>query len=462
VEGPVHDPEPPIQGSPAQALQESEARYRLLVEHAPDAIVMLDMSQGRFVDCNAKAVELFEADRETLLQHGPASLSPPTQPDGRASDLAARDYIRRCLAGEFPAFEWTHRTLGGRDVACEVRLVAMPDQGRPLVRGSITDISWRKDLEREQARLADRLQAAQKLESLGLLAGGIAHDFNNLLAVILGYADLALGAAGTDPVMQDTLDRLRGASLQARELTDQLLVYSGRGPNRQEVVDLSALVAQELAILEVAVGRKGQLRSELVDMDLRVSGDPGQLQQIVLNLVGNAGDALADPSGRIHVSTRAAQLDAETLDSCQIRSEGLVPGPVVQLQVRDTGGGMPPAVLARIFDPFFTTKPEGHGLGLAAVGGIVRSHGGALRVTSREGSGTEFTVWLPATQARAQAAPQAGSAESWRGRGHVLVADDEAAVREVTQALLEALGFTVHAVDSGDAVLAAVLRAPDA
>ncbi len=447
----------------AQALRESEARYRLLVEHAPDAIVILDMSVGRFVDCNTAATVLFGTDRDTLLSHGPASLSPPTQPDGRPSDQAAEDYIRRCLAGEFPAFEWTHRTVGGRDVACEVRLVRLPDQARPLLRGSITDISWRKGLEREQERLTARLRAADKLESLGLLAGGVAHDFNNLLAVILGYADLSLAADCLDEPTRDSLGRLRAATIQARQLTDQLLVFTGRAPTHREAVELGALVAEELSILEVAVGRKARLSLELTAEGLPVVGDPVQLQQVVLNLVGNAGDAVSDPRGRIHLATGRVDVELDTLDAFQVRADRLATGTYAMLEVSDGGSGMPPEVCDRIFDPFFTTKDEGHGLGLAAVAGIVRTHGGALRVSSRVGVGTTFTLLLPLAAAAPASSSEASlPAADWRGAGRALVADDDESVREVNQALLEALGFEVLAVSSGDEALSTVQAAPGA
>ncbi len=455
-----------VEGRPsvdaALALEESEARYNIMVEHSPDAIVILDMTQERFVDCNAVAVAFFETDRDTLLQHGPASLSPPTQEDGRLSSVRAREYIQRSLEGEVPAFEWVHRTLNGRNVPCEVRLVRLPDQGRPLVLGCITDISWRKRMEQEQAALASRLRTSKKLESLGLLAGGVAHDFNNLLAVILGYADLTLESDGLDARAQETLGRLRGAAVQARKLTDQLLIYVGRAPKAQEDLDLSRLVGDELSILAVAVRSKGRLTSDLEASGCHGLGGSGQLQQVILNLVGNACDALSGPSGSIHVSTACVTLGAEALQTFQVQAEGLVEGRFALLEVSDTGCGMSEEVLERSFDPFYTTKAEGHGLGLSTVVGIIRSHGGALRVSSKRGRGTVFSLLLPLTgQAPAQVSEDQSHTQ-WRGWGRVLVADDQPAVREVTEALLEALGFEVTSVSSGIAAVAAVQAEPDA
>ena len=446
----------------AVALEESEARYNLMVEHSPDAIVILDMAQGRFVDCNAVAVTLFETDRETLLQHGPASLSPQIQPDGEPSDQLAGEYLRRSLEGEFPAFEWTHRTMKGRDVPCEVRLVHLPDQGRRLVLGCITDNSWRKEMERERELLGSRLRCSQKLESLGLLAGGVAHDFNNLLAVILGYADLSLESHARDTGVQETLTRLRAAVIQARKLTDQLLIYVGRAPKAQERLDLTKLVEEELDILSVAVGARGRLTSHLEASKVRVLGDSGQLQQVVLNLIGNALDALSGPSGGVHVATGCVAMGTSSLQTFQVQAEGLQEGHFALLEVSDTGRGMSEEVLERVFDPFYTTKPEGHGLGLSTVAGIIRGHGGALRVTSKPGSGSVFTVLLPLTEEDPSTSSSGARRSVWVGSGRVLVADDQSSVREVTQALLEALGFEVTAVASGSAAIAAVRAEPGA
>ena len=454
--------DPPLPLDPAAALQESEARYRLLVEHAPDAIVMLDLSHGRFIDCNQIAAALFETDRATLVQYGPASLSPPRQPDGRPSEVAARDYIQRCLDGEFPSFEWTHRTLAGRDIPCEVRLVRMPAEGRVLVRGSITDISRRKGLEQERERLTARLQASQKLESLGLMAGGIAHDFNNLLSVIVGYADLGLSDPGLADQTRDALERLRRATDQARGLTDQLLVYTGQGTTAHVPVGLNGLVADELALLAVAVGPRATVVADLDEPDPRVAGNAGQLQQVVMNLVGNATQALGDPHQQIRVRTGRVQVDDGALQAFQVQADALVPGTYALIEVADDGCGMNPDVLARIFDPFFTTRADGHGLGLAAVAGIVRSHGGAVRVTSTVGAGSVFTVLLPTTSAPVAAAGAARASDGWRGHGRALVVDDEPIVREVTQALLEALGFQVEALASGQAAVARVREDPGA
>ena len=159
-----------------RALRDSEARYRTLVENAPEAIVVMDVDEARFVDVNAKACLLFELTRDELLTREPVGMSPPTQPDGRSSEDAARGYLRRALEGETPVFEWFHRTATGADIRCEVRLVRLPAKGRRLVRGSILDLTSRHQLERQ-------LHQLQKLDTVGQMAGGIAHDLNNILTV---------------------------------------------------------------------------------------------------------------------------------------------------------------------------------------------------------------------------------------------------------------------------------------
>ncbi len=286
---------------------------------------------------------------------------------------------------------------------------------------------------------------AQKLESLGLMAGSVAHDFNNLLAVILGSADLA--RAALHGVARRNLDAVVEAAERAAGLCDQLLAYAGGGPHVDLAVDLNAAVSDMLDLLALSVSRKASVERRLAEGLSAVQGDPGQIRQIVLNLVVNASEALGAAAGSIVVSTGTALVDEGELAGFQ-RAERCAPGTFATLDVTDTGRGMDADTLARVFDPFFTTKFTGRGLGMAAVLGIVRRHGGAIRLRSRPGAGTEVRVLLPCARSatRAQGEPERtpGPCE-----GLVLVVDDEPMVRTLLVQIVERLGFSALSAAGG-------------
>jgi two-component system, cell cycle sensor histidine kinase and response regulator CckA len=249
----------------------------------------------------------------------------------------------------------------------------------------------------ERRRFDEKLRHTAKLESLGVLAGGIAHDFNNLLTGILGNASLAQDIASQDPQLTALLGDVVRASERAAELTQQLLAYAGKGRFTVETVDVSALVNESHPLVEASVAKRARVQLELAP-NCYVSADPSQLQQIVMNLIINAAEAI--PEGRlgtVTVRTREVQIDDGWLRSHRLfGGEQVAPGPHVCLEVQDDGSGMEQATLDRIFDPFFTTKFTGRGLGLAAVAGIVRRHRGAIEVLTERGKGSTFRVYLPA------------------------------------------------------------------
>lgn len=280
-------------------------------------------------------------------------------------------------------------------------------------------------------RLEEKLRHTAKLESLGILAGGIAHDFNNLLTGILGNASLALEQAAAGSNLAELLRSVIHAGECAAALANQMLAYSGRGKFRQEPVDLSALVAETLALIESALGRAVRLNLDIDPALPPVIADPSQLQQIVMNLAINAAEA-GDNKGAISVRTGTAELDGQRYANDVVPGTAAPAGRYVFLEVRDSGGGMEPATLQQIFDPFFTTKSAGRGLGLAAVLGIVRSHRGAIRVTSSPGHGTTFAVYLP-TSGDAPTDPDTDKPYGHVSSGIVLVVDDELNVRETAR-----------------------------
>ncbi len=318
--------------------------------------------------------------------------------------------------------------------------------------GSVRDRTDEVRVEEERLRLERQMQQAQKLESLGVLAGGIAHDFNNLLVGILGNASLAVSDATLPGSARQLLDEIEQAAQRAADLTRQLLAYAGKGRFVVEPVGLSTVVEEMLTLVRSAMSRKAELHLDLARTLPAIAADATQLRQIVMNLLTNASDALEDRPGMIRLRTGVQRVDAAYRGS-MLGGEPLHDGEYVFLEVSDSGVGMDAETLSRIFDPFFTTKFTGRGLGLAATRGIVRGHRGAIRVYSEPGKGTTFKLFFPAIPDEAVTRPAVVSTATWRGSGSVLVIDDEPAVRRVTRAVLERLGFDVlEAADGAIAV----------
>ncbi len=305
--------------------------------------------------------------------------------------------------------------------------------GNAVLRGTIMDIT-----ERKQSEAA--LLQGQKLESLGVLAGGIAHDFNNLLAALQGFLEMTrLDVPERSPALVH-IDRAERVIQRAADLVRQMLAYSGKVNFQVAPMDLNAVVREMGHLLSVSISKKAILRYELADDLPAMVGDVAQVQQVIMNLVINASDALPIEGGLIKIATHLEWLDAEQLANTYAGQE-MTPGSFLVLEVEDTGHGMDAPTLTRIFDPFFTTKFAGRGLGLAAMLGIVRAHKGGIRVYSELGMGTTFKVLFQASPER-RAQPRVVEPErAIVGAGKVLVVDDELDIRASASSMLERLGF---------------------
>jgi len=334
------------------------------------------------------------------------------------------------------------------------RATEFGDDGKALrMQGILQNIDERK-------RAEDGLRQSQRLDSLGLMAGGIAHDFNNLLTAVLGNLNLArLGVQeGSRPA--EHLHKAEEAVQQAANLTRQLLAYSGKGRLTVGAIDLNAMVSQMRELLEVGLAKDITLETRLSSEAVFIEGDSTQVQQVLLNLITNAAEAIGFKSGLIHVGTGLTQVVEESA----LRLPGgdpLAPGSYAVLEVADTGAGMPPETLAHIFDPFFTTKATGRGLGLAALLGIMRGHRGGLRIESEPGKGTTFRLYFPRRATVPSPLERAASPSPLELSGEVLIADDEPGVLEAGQALLESMGFTVLTAEDGEATVARFLEHVD-
>jgi two-component system cell cycle sensor histidine kinase/response regulator CckA len=309
----------------------------------------------------------------------------------------------------------------------------------------ISDISERKLAEQASKHAEEALRQAQKLEGIGTLASGIAHDFNNLLNAILGQTVLAITKLPPDSPAVSNLPKATKATERATDLTRQLLAYTGKGKFVTENIDLNRLVEENAEFLKVSVPKSTQLRYEISPAPTYVRGDISQLQQVIMNLIINAGEAIGTIPGQITIRTSHLVLDKDENRYSKYTNHPLKQINYALLQVVDSGSGMKPEVLDRIFDPFFTTKFIGRGLGLAAALGIVRGHHGGIHIESEEGKGTRFDVILPLVKRHMPIATQAQPAQvGVVGAGTtLLVIDDESFMIDLLTDIFTEAKFTV-------------------
>lgn len=301
----------------------------------------------------------------------------------------------------------------------------------------------------EETALEEQLRQSQKLEAIGMLAGGVAHDFNNILTGILGYANMLEPDALPGSTMQEGLHVIQQAAERAAELTKQLLSFARRGRSQNTTVDLNSTILEVVSLLTRTINKNITITEHFDTDQATVMGDPGQLQQVILNLTINARDAMPH-GGRLTMRTERKALGAEQLTTYP----EAMPGTFVVLSVKDTGVGIEKQNLRRIFEPFFTTKGagKGTGMGLAMVYGIVKAHKGFVEVESEVGAGTTFTVYLPATDTVPVTAAVTGARMG--GHGLVLLVDDEEVVRKLAHEMLRRAGYEVVTVAGADEAVA--------
>ncbi len=370
-----------------EALRQANQQLQLLAANLHEAVLAYDMDR-RLVFANSAVEKLTGYSIEDLRrEHFICWISPVDQERMLA-------YWDKLFQGEsYAEVEYRLVTRQGEKKWVAASWGPLLDgSGRQVgVQGSERDITDRKRVEAERARLLERLRQSQKLESLGRLAGGVAHDFNNWLTVINGFSRMLLDQVGQNDPLRDKLEQIHTSGERAAELTRQLLAFSSRQVVEPKPVSLNRLIDESRGMLGQLAGGAIEIGAELSAAPDEVMADPGRLHQVLMNLVANARDAMP-AGGRLEISTATAELDAEAASVARVS-----PGPFVVLTVSDSGAGMSEEVRARIFEPFFTTKGQGKGtgLGLATVYGIVRQAGGWVEVRSAPGAGTTFRIGLP-------------------------------------------------------------------
>jgi PAS domain S-box-containing protein len=427
-----------------EALKRSEAQYRSLVEQLPAVTYLATPdteSSALYISPQVEAMTGFSVEEFCT---SPSRWRRQLHEEDRERVIEALE--RSVKTGVPLAVEYRLRTKSGEIIWIRDQgSLVSGDDGEPLFyQGFMLEITAAK-------RMEERLFRSQKLESLGVLAGGIAHDFNNLLTVMLGNADLALERMPEGAPGHAELGQIQAASLRAKDLTGQMLTYAGRVVMVPESVDLNPLIESLSELLATAMSKKARLRHRLSPGLPPVEADPSQIQQIVMNLLTNASEALGDETGTVTISTDLVRAERPIVSDWPEPQE-IPAGAYVSLEVQDSGEGMDRKTRARMFDPFYTTKFTGRGLGLAAVLGAVRQHRGGIFVESEPGRGTSVKVLIPVVEG-ARLPPRPDEAASpTQGPGSartVLVIDDEAAVVLLIRSILEQEGHRVLSAGDG-------------
>jgi len=405
-----------------QALQESEEKYRLLIENALEAIFIAQ--DGKLKFANDRAAELTGYSQQDLISRPVIQF---IHPDDRL--VVAERYVKRFKSIEIPNINSFRIVCKSGDIKwVELSAALVTWEGRPATLNFLTDVTDRRRLEEEQHRVA-------KLESLGVLAGGIAHDFNNILTAILGNINLAMVESARGSAIYNSLEQAEKASLRARDLTQQLLTFARGGSPVREITSLKELLRDTVSF---ALAGSNVKCSFFIPDDLwHAEIDRGQVSQVMHNLVINAQQAM--PAGGI-IELRAENMALNELQSL-VRGLPLNEGKYIRIAVMDHGGGIPAEHLDRIFYPFFTTKQKGSGLGLATSFSIAHRHGGLLSVESKLGTGSTFYLYLPATTEMSTPGRDKKRVMKPLGKARILIMDDEEMVREVAGRMLKQIGY---------------------
>ena len=422
-----------------EELLQSEQRYRLLFERNPQSMWVFDLETLAFLEVNDAAIHHYGYAREEFL----AMTIKDIRPAEDVQNLLVN------VSGVTPQHDeagvWKHRKKDGTVIDVEITAHALTFYGRPAQIVLAYDVTERRSLE-------EQLRQSQKLEAVGQLAGGVAHDFNNLLTVITGYSDLSLRRLDKNNPLRSNLEEIKKAGERAASLTRQLLAFSRKQVLQPKVLQLNAIVADVDKMLRRLIGEDIDPLTVLEPSLGQIKADPGQIEQVLLNLAVNARDAMPQ-GGKLTIETQNVYLDNQYVRG----HTAIQPGNYVMLAVSDTGCGIDAETQMRMFDPFFTTKEQGKGtgLGLSTVYGIVKQSGGHLWVYSEVGKGTTFKIYLPRVDGVTETdEPHTTQDELPQGRETVLLTEDEKQVRQMIRMILEMGGYHVLEAASGEEALA--------
>ena len=431
---------------------QSQTQLKDLLQHSREALYKFDFTTGQFEYLSPACLSLTGYVAEELKQMGLNELLQCVHPEDQEKIFRLMTELRRqSKEREWQGvveYRFMHRDGQYRSLSDHLHVIYDSFGEARFMGGSVRDVTPAARLEESLRVLERKFHESQKMAGLGLLSSGIAHDFNNLMTVVLGNAELALQEK--DGVASGPLDEIKKTSLRAAELANQMLVYTGKTTLVVSSINLSSVVREMGALLDVSLSKKVGIKYCLSEDIPLIRGDVSQIRQVAMNLITNASEAIGDRQGVIAIDIHEVYLRPGEVEN-MYPAGSLMPGQHVLLEVSDTGIGMDEETLNRIFDPQFTTKVTGRGLGLASLLNAVQRHNGAVQVESKIGEGTVFRVYFPVEERAAEEVSGAplDSYENWNGYGVALIADDEEAIRAITTILLERRGFEVISAADG-------------
>ncbi|MEJ2220605.1 MAG: PAS domain S-box protein [Desulfobacterales bacterium] len=436
-----------------QALQQSEERLRIVYETFPDSVTIINAKDGCCVDVNSAFTRLTGWSAEDVIGKTAADLDIWHNPGDRENLTAG---IAR--NGKVENLEAKFRLKDGSIITALMSAVLIQLKNKPHILTITRDISDLKSAQKEREQLKTQLIQAQKMEAIGTLAGGIAHDFNNILGAIIGYAEMALYDTKKDSMEHYNIDQVLRAGHRAKDLVKQILAFSRKSEQDKNIISLAPIVEEASKLLRASLPTTIEIKQHIEPRLDAIFADPTQMHQVMMNLCTNSAHAMDDTGGILNVELHNVDLNLEKT----VQYSELNPGPYVRLSISDTGHGMDSATMDRIFDPYFTTKEQdkGTGMGLAVVHGIVKGHGGGIRVQSKPGKGTRFDIMFPVMGKHMESETEELKALP-TGNEHILFIDDEDTLIDLGESMLKKLGYRVETRTRPDEALESFRAAPD-
>ncbi|MBL7016629.1 MAG: response regulator [Kiritimatiellales bacterium] len=432
--------------------ERSQTQLKEVLQHSREALYRFDLTAGEFEYLSPACFSLTGYVAGELKQMGMSKLLQCVHPEDQEKIFRLTTELRRqSKEREWQGvveYRFMHRDGQYRSLSDHLYVVYDSFGEASVVSGSVRDVTQIVRLEESLRVLERKFHESQKMAGLGLLSSGIAHDFNNLMTVVLGNAELASMEEAN--VESGPLEEIKKTTLRAAELANQMLVYTGKTTLVVGSINLSSVVREMGALLDVSISKKVGIKYCLAENIPSIRGDVSQIRQVAMNLITNASEAIGDRQGVIAINIHEVYVRPGEVKN-MYPPGSVVRGRHVLLEVSDTGVGMDEQTLSRIFDPQFTTKVTGRGLGLASLLNAVQRHNGAVEVESTVGEGTVFRVYFPAEEQAKEELVEgaADSDDNWRGYGMALIADDEEAIRLITTTLLERIGFRVISAADG-------------
>lgn len=437
------------------ALGESERRYRLLFEKANDAIFIIDATEpnaGRIIQANQAAAAMHGYTLDELLALNIRDLDAPN------TAVLFKERVAKMLVGAWLVEEIEHRKKDGTIFPVEMSAGVIDVQDKRFILAFDRDISERRRQEAEAREFEKHYAQIQKMEALGTLAGGIAHDFNNILSPLIGYTELCMLDLPADSPLRQNMAKVLNAAERARELVQQILIFSRQGESRQQPVRISLIIKEVLKFLKSGLPSTIRIKPNLAAAESLVLADPVHIHQVVMNLCVNAFQAMQEKGGTLSIVLTEVDIAAQEPEV----KDRLIPGAYVKMEVCDTGVGISRMEVDKIFDPYFTTKKEGTGLGLATVHSIINTLGGRITVQSTPGEGTTFTVYLPRERTGQDTRSVDPLPDVPTGKERILVVDDESTIVTLLQQMLTKLGYQATGYTSSRQAYEAFIQDPRA